>query len=314
MPVVEPTEAGLYCAAGRFHIDPRSPVERAVITHAHFDHARPGCGSYITAEPGASLLAERLGPDAPIQAVPYGRTILTGDVALSFHPAGHILGSAQLRIAHQGEIWAVSGDYKRQPDPTCAAFQPVKCDVFVSESTYGLPVYRWQPPEDVFAEIHEWWRSNQAAGRTSVLFVHALGKAQRVLAGLDASLGPIQVHGAIARYLPAYEAAGAKFPRLTEQVRGCGMVLAPPSARRSPWLRRFGALSTATASGWMQIRGLRRREGVDRGFALSDHADWEGLLATIAESRAKTICLTHRYAAVLARWLRDQGKDARVLT
>ena len=310
MLLIEPTTQGLWCAAGGFYIDPAEPVTRAVLTHAHSDHARPGCASYLTAEAGLGLLRERLGPDAAIETIAYGRKVRLGDVDVSLHPAGHILGSAQVRLEHRGEVWVVSGDYKRDPDPTCAPFEPLRCHVFVSESTYGLPVYRWQPQEEVLGEIHAWWRANQQTGRTSILFAHALGKAQRILAALDPGVGPIAVHGAVARYLPAYTAAGVKLPPLADQVRGEGLVIAPPSARGSPWLRRFGPSSTATASGWMQVRGMRRREGVDRGFVLSDHADWEPLLATIRDTQAERVLLMHGYAAAVARWLKEQGWSA----
>lgn len=286
MSLIEPAAGGLYCAAGDFYIDPLEPAPRAVITHAHSDHARPGCGSYLAAEPGLGLLRERLGPEASIEAVPYGKKVRIGGVNVSLHPAGHILGSAQVRIEHRGEVWVVSGDYKRDPDPTCAPLEPLRCHVFISESTYGLPIYRWRPPEEVLGEIRAWWQANQQSGRTSILFAHALGKAQRVLAALGSGPGPIVVHGAVARYLPAYAAAGVKLPPLADQVKNRGLVIAPPSARGSPWLRRFGASSTGAVSGGMQIRGLRRRQGVDRGFVLSDHADWDALLAAIRESGA----------------------------
>src|SRR5579872_5965471 len=171
----------LYCSAGDFYIDPWGAVDRAVVTHAHSDHARPGSRRYLTAGAGEALLRARLGPDVAIQSVAYGEALTLGDVRVSLHPAGHILGSAQVRIEHEGEVWVVSGDYKLAPDSTCAPFEPLRCHTFVTESTFGLPIFRWPAETEVVAAIHSWWRGNQAAGRASLLFAHALGKAQRML-------------------------------------------------------------------------------------------------------------------------------------
>ncbi|MCI0376733.1 MAG: ligase-associated DNA damage response exonuclease [Gemmataceae bacterium] len=320
MALLELTEAGLYCPAGDFHIDPWQPTPRAVITHAHADHARPGCGSYLAAAPGILILRVRLGPDASIQSLPYGETVALDRVRLSLHPAGHILGSAQVRLESDGEVWVVSGDYKRQHDATCSAFEPVRCHTFVTESTFGLPIYRWPNPDEVFSDINSWWRDNQEAGRTSILLGYTLGKAQRLLAGVDASLGPIYVHGAVERINEAYRQAGVSLPSTpiaSDQPRRTpwdkALIVAPPSVVGSPWLRKFGDLSMAMASGWMQIRGTRRRQAVDRGFVLSDHADWPGLLQTIHETGAERVLVTHGYSAALARYLGGQGLSAEVL-
>ena len=250
----------------------------------------------------------------------YGERLSRDGVALSLHPAGHILGSAQVRIEHRGEVCVVSGDYKLENDGTCQPFEPVPCQTFVTESTFGLPIYHWRPQADVFGEIHDWWRENQARTRTSVVFCYALGKAQRLLHGLSADCGPIILHGTIERYLPAYRAAGVVFPQTTmadsETVKlaaGRSLVLAPVSAMNSPWLRRFGDISTGFASGWMQIRGTRRRRSLDRGFVLSDHADWQGILSTIEMTGAETVWVTHGYTHPLARWLRERGQKAEAL-
>ncbi len=307
------TDRGLYCEAGGFYVDPWETVELAVVTHAHWDHARPGCEAYLTAEPGEALLRERLGPEVRIQSVPYGHRFRQGAVEVSLHPAGHILGSAQVRLESRGEVWVVSGDYKRQPDPTCAPFEPLRCHTFVTEATFGLPVFRWPPQEQVFGEIHHWWRDNQQSGRSSILFVYSLGKAQRVLAGLDPAAGPLVLHESVARYLPAYEADGLRLLPSGQTVPGPTLALAPPSAAGSAWLRGFGEASTGFVSGWMQIRGKRRRRSVDRGFVLSDHADWPALLATIRETGAENVAVTNGYAAALARWLAAQGRKAWVL-
>jgi putative mRNA 3-end processing factor len=319
-PLLEVTERGLFCAAGGFYVDPWQPVDRAVITHAHSDHACAGCGRYLATPECEPVLRARVGQEATIECAAYGAAIDQDGVTVSLHPAGHILGSAQVRIAHRGEVWVVSGDYKLEADPTCAAFEPLRCHVFVTESTFGLPVYRWPPQGEVFAAIDGWWRANQDEGKASVLFGYALGKAQRILAGIDPSIGPIACHGAVATMNEAYRAGGIALPAASHAIasgRGTdwsrALILAPPSAAGSPWLRRFGAAARGFASGWMRIRGTRRRRNVDRGFVLSDHADWPGLLAAIAATGAERVLVTHGYSAVLARWLRDQGIDAEIL-
>lgn len=316
---------GLWCEAGGFHIDPWGRVPLAVVTHAHGDHARPGMGAYVCAAPGAGLLRRRVGSDAPaeIRAVPYGERVRMGGVTLSLHPAGHVLGSAQVRVERGDEVWVVSGDYKREADPTCAPFEVVACDVFVTEATFGLPIYRWRPQREVYAQINAWWRANAERGRTSVVYAYALGKAQRVLAGLDESIGPIGVHGAVERMNAAYEACGIRLPprvRAVEEgvkeVKGRGIVIAPPSAAGTPWLRRLtgpDGVATAMASGWMRVRGARRWRSVDRGFVLSDHADWDGLLRTIEATGARKIGVTHGFTGPLVRWLREHGRDAFVV-
>ena len=214
-PLLETTGQGLYCAAGGFFVDPWRPVDRAVVTHAHADHACAGCGCYLTTRSGEGVLRARIGIDAAIDALAYGETIDQNGVTISLHPAGHILGSAQVRVEHRGEVWVVSGDYKVEPDPTCTAFEPVRCHVFVSESTFGLPVYRWPSQDAVFAAINAWWRANQDEGKASVLFGYALGKAQRLLAGIDSSIGPIACHGAVEKLNQAYRAEGIALPATT---------------------------------------------------------------------------------------------------
>jgi putative mRNA 3-end processing factor len=310
------TENGIFCEAGGFHIDPWGRVDRAVITHSHADHARSGSQAYLTAAEGAAVLRFRLGDGAPVQGIAYGEPVTLDGVRVSLHPAGHVLGSAQVRIERGGEIWVVSGDYKLAPDPTCAAFEPVRCHTFVSESTFGLPIFRWRPQAETFAEIENWWRANQEKGRASLLFAYALGKAQRILAGVDASIGPIFTHGAVERINELYHAAGIKLPPTQRAVDARradwsrALIVAPPSANSTPWTRRFGVLSTGFASGWMRIRGPRRRRSVDRGFVLSDHADWTGLLSAIESTGAERVWVTHGYRGAMVRWLREKGIEA----
>jgi putative mRNA 3-end processing factor len=313
------TDAGLYCPAGDFHIDPWRPVDRAVVTHAHADHCRWGCGAYLVCAAGETVYRARLGAGAALQTVPYGRTVTRNRVRVSFHPAGHVLGSAQVCIESGGKVAVVSGDYKTEPDPTCLPFEPVRCHLFLTESTFGLPVYRWPKSAELHAEINAWWRANREAGRASLLYGYALGKAQRLLAGLDPEIGPIFTHGAVGKLNDAYRAAGVPLPPTSHATAVKGfdwagaLVLAPPSVHGTPWTRKFGTASSAFASGWMAIRGTRRRKAVDRGFVVSDHADWPGLLWAVRETGAGRVLVTHGYSAVLARWLREQGLDADVL-
>ena len=311
------TDCGLYCEAGRFYVDPWRPVERAVITHAHSDHARRGSKKYLAAAPGASLLTARLGT-IDLETLPHGKQVTLGGVRVSFHPAGHILGSSQVRIERGGHVWVVTGDYKTDPDPTCRAFELVRCHTLVTECTFGLPVYRWPKAEEVFASIHDWWRRNQEQGRTSVVFGYALGKAQRILGGLDPATGPIFTHGAVENIAAIYRREGVALPPTTHVTHDSvelarGLVVAPESANGSLWLRRFSNPATAFASGWMMIRGRRRQRSVDRGFILSDHVDWPSLLRVIEESGAERVLATHGYAETLSRYLREKGMAAEPL-
>jgi putative mRNA 3-end processing factor len=320
-PLLRTDDCGLFCEAGGFHIDPWRPVARAVISHAHGDHARPGSAAYLAAAPAVPVLQRRLGAGAPVEGASFGERVRVGEVEVSFHPAGHILGSAQVRVERRGEVWVFSGDYKRRPDPSCETFETVPCQTFITEATFGLPIYRWDEELVVAREILDWWEGNREAGRASVLFCYALGKAQRILAAL-ASLTdrPVFVHGSVEPLNECYRAAGIEMlpTRLvSETARGQSfageLVLAPPSAGGSTWMRRFGAASTAFASGWMRVRGTRRRRGFDRGFVLSDHADWPDLIRTIEETGAERVLTTHGYADALARYLREGGRAAGTL-
>ena len=319
------TADGLYCPAGRFHIDPWQPVDRALITHAHGDHARPGSAAYLCTNETVPLLRRRFGPDAPLESLKYGETRTIGDVRVSFHPAGHVLGSAQIRIEGPDGVWVAAGDYKRAPDPTCAAFEPVRCDTFITESTFGLPIYRWDPTELVIAEILAWWNANRESGKTSVIFCYTLGKAQRLLAELArVSDVPIFVHGMMLAMIDGYREAGVSLPEVQtviERAKPRGekrslageLVLAPLSARGTPWMRRLGQHSDAFASGLMRVRGVRRQRAYDKGFVISDHADWPTLLDTIAETGASRVLATHGYAEPLARHLASIGLDSGII-
>jgi putative mRNA 3-end processing factor len=311
---------GLYCPAGDFHIDPWAPVDRCVITHAHSDHAQPGSKSYLTSAEGETILRTRLGPIDSLQTLRYGEKVKLNDVTVSLHPAGHVLGSAQVRIERNGEIWVVSSDYKTVPDSTCTGFELLQCHTFITESTFGLPIFRWRPTDETFAEINNWWRANAADGKCSVIFGYALGKAQRILSGLDTSIGPIYTHGAIENMTRVYRDSGIQLPvtqhtgTLPHGTKFSGsLVMAPPSATNTPWLRQFHPYRTGFASGWMRIRGTRRRKSLDKGFVLSDHADWDELNTVIRGTGAQRILVTHGYATEMVKWLRQSNLDAEAL-
>jgi putative mRNA 3-end processing factor len=307
---------GLYCPAGDFYIDPWRPVSRAVITHAHADHARTGHGAYLAHTDAQGVLKARLG-NISLQTAAYGETVEINGARVSLHPAGHVLGSAQVRVEHGGQVWVASGDYKVAPDRTCAAFEPVRCHTFITESTFGLPIYRWASDMQVFAQINAWWAENAAAGRASILCAYSFGKAQRILSGLDASIGPIYEHGAVTPLNRAYRDAGVALPDTLSAASvkspkdaARALVICPPSAAASTWARKFGDASVAFASGWMQLRGRRRQGGYDRGFVLSDHADWPGLHQAIEATGAQRVIVTHGYEAVMVRHLQERGLQA----
>ncbi|MGR3571544.1 ligase-associated DNA damage response exonuclease [Brevirhabdus sp.] len=318
-PVLSFTESGIYCAAGDFFIDPWRPVDRALITHGHADHARPGHARYLATRAAAPVMRHRLG-DIALETVDYGETREIRGVRVSYHPAGHVPGSAQIRVEHRGEVWVVSGDYKTTPDGLSEPFEPLRCHAFISECTFGLPVFKWTPQDEVTAQINEWWQANRAAGRASIIGAYALGKAQRILANVDASIGPILTHGAVENTNEVMRAQGIALPetiRVTPETdarnHGGALVVATPSALGTPWARRFGPASTGFASGWMALRGVRRRRAADRGFVMSDHADWQGLNDAIAQTGAERIFVTHGYTTIFRRWLESRGYDAQVV-
>jgi len=313
---------GLYCPPGDFYIDPWRPVTRAVITHAHSDHARMGHDHYLATHDSEGVLRARLG-DIRLQKLAYGEPLVINGVTVSLHPAGHVLGSAQVRIEHRGCVWVASGDYKLDQDGTCLPFEPVRCHTFITESTFGLPIYRWPTTAALSDDINTWWRANAQAGQASVLFCYAFGKAQRILHNVDPTIGPIVVHGAVANLNDVYRDCGVALPpasRVSElsdpndPALRRALVLAPPSAQGTTWMKRFGAYTDAFASGWMLVRGARRRRGVDRGFVMSDHADWPGLQQAIKATGAERVFVTHGSVAVMVRWLQEQGLQAESFT
>jgi len=316
MPLIEFTDKGLYCAPGKFYIDPWQPVEKAVITHAHSDHARGGSQAYLCHRDTLPLLQLRLGPNN-YQTVEWNEKIWLNEVTVSLHPAGHIIGSSQIRVEHKGEVWVVSGDYKTEADGISGTFEPIRCNTFISESTFGLPIYNWKPQQAIFHDIQNWVRNNEVAGKTSVLIGYSLGKAQRVLKAVAPITNNIFVHGAIWNVHETLIQAGHQLPavqRITpdtpKEAFKNSIVLAPPSADGSPWMRRFAPYSVGICSGWMQVRGNQRRRNADAGFALSDHADWNGLLQTVQATGAEKVYITHGFQSVFSRYLNELGIDA----
>ncbi|MBM3339370.1 MAG: ligase-associated DNA damage response exonuclease, partial [Betaproteobacteria bacterium] len=304
---------GLYCPAGDFYIDPWRPVERAVITHAHADHARGGHQHYLSHVDAAQILKTRLGGAISLQTLKYAEVIKLGGVQLSLHPAGHVLGSSQIRMVHQGQVWVVSGDYKIEAEPSCQAFEPLRCDVFVTESTFALPIYCWEPQSMVIEQISAWWQANAAKGIYSVLYTYSLGKAQRLAIALPE--GPVWVHPAVDAIHACYRNAGRKIPLMpcwhVEQKPPAGsLLLVPPAIADSSALSRLAGYEDASVSGWMRLRGIRKRRALDRGFVMSDHADWPGLLWAIRQTGAQKIFVTHGQVDVLVRYLCEQGLDA----
>ena len=313
------TEKGIYCPAGEFYIDPWMPVERALITHGHADHARSGHKRYLATDIAAPVLKLRLG-EISMETISYGETRQIGSAMVSFHPAGHVPGSAQIRVEVNGEVWVVSGDYKIVADGLSTAFDPVKCHSFITECTFGLPAFRWTAQEDVFGDINQWWAKNAALGAVSILGAYGLGKAQRLLCGLDLSIGKVLTHSAVERTNCVMRQQGITLPEteliMTDTDRkgqSGALIIAPPSAIGSVWSHRFGDTSSAFASGWMGLRGVRRRRAADRGFVISDHADWPGLNAAIKATGAQNIYVTHGYTDIFSKWLKSEGYNAHIV-
>lgn len=315
-PLLEFTDRGIYCEIADVYLDPWKPVKKALISHGHADHSRPGHGQYITFKNNLPIISHRLGA-LKTRGVEWGETIKIRGVHFSFHPSGHIVGASQIRVAYRGEVWVFSGDYKTEDDGLSTPFEPLRCHTFITECTFGLPAFSWQPQTSVMDEINSWWAQVRSEGRTAVLFAYSLGKAQRLLAHLDQNIGSVYTHGAIEnmtavireiKNLPPTKRITRETPK--KDLKG-NLVLAPPSAHGSTWLRKMTPYETASASGWMAFRGARRRRAVDRGFVLSDHCDWSGLLESIQATGAERIICTHGYTEIFARYLREQGFDAR---
>ena len=319
--LLHPTPAGLYCPPGDFYVDPVRPVDRAVVTHGHSDHARAGHGAVLATPQTLAIMAERYGEDFTGRRQPaaYGEATSVNGVEIRLHPAGHVLGSAQAEVRWRGLTIVVSGDYKRRRDPTCAGFEPVPCHVFISEATFGLPVFRHPPAE---AEVARLVKSlHQFPERAHLVGAYALGKAQRIIAHLREAgwERPIYVHGALERLNALYEregvALGPILPTrdLPKGSLGGEVAIAPPSAIQDRWARRFAEPVAAFASGWMGVRARARQKGVELPLVVSDHADWDELTATFREVAPEEIWITHGREEGLCRWAELNGMKARAL-
>jgi putative mRNA 3-end processing factor len=317
MPLLEFNDRGIYCRQADVYLDPWKPVKSALITHGHSDHARWGHGHYLCTTTAAPVIRHRLQLTEQLQTISFQETISINGVDFSFHPAGHIPGSAQIRVEYKGEVWVFSGDYKLQHDNLSEPFEPLRCHVFISESTFGLPIYKWKPQKEVFDEINEWWKKNQSEGKVSIIAGYSLGKAQRILRNIDPSIGKIFVHGAVESITNILRGQQLALPPtiyvasdMKRKDFDGALVVCPPSAVGSPWLRKFEPFSVGIASGWMNLRGARRRRGADRGFVLSDHADWGELNTAIRETGAEKVFITHGYSEVFSRWLQENGIES----
>ena len=307
------TDKGLFCEAGNFYIDPWQPVEKALITHAHSDHAKPGNQFYLCHKYSKPILQLRLG-NYNYQTVEWGETIFMNGVKISFHPAGHIIGSSQIRLEYKDEVWVVSGDYKREDDGISGKFEPIHCHTFITESTFGLPIYKWKPQQKIYDDIINWITKNKENGKASVLIAYSLGKAQRVLQALKETTQTIFAHGAIYNLQQTLIDAGWDLepvvritPETPKELLKKTVVIAPPVSEGTSWMKKFYPYSIGACSGWMQVRGNARRRNVDAGFALSDHADWNSLLTTVKETRAEKVFVTHGFQAAFSRYLNEKN-------
>ncbi len=320
-PLLQFTGKSIYCARADVHIDPWIPVDRAIITHAHSDHARWGSKHYLSHKDSEAVLRLRLGQDIALQTVEYGDKFVINGVTFSLYPAGHIIGSAQIRVEYMGEVWVASGDYKLEDDGFAAPFEPVKCNVFITESTFGLPIYKWQPQQEIFSEIDQWYTQNKQNGKTSILMGYSLGKMQRIMKGIEWPDEPVYAHGAIYILNEALRGAGYNLPELTlvtkdtdRKLLDGALVLAPPSVDSSPWIRKFNPYAVGYCSGWMALRGAKNRRAVDQGFILSDHVDWPDLNTAVIETGAEKVYVTHGYTSIFSRWLNENGIEAGEVT
>lgn len=314
------TDRGIYCPQADVYIDPWKSVDYALTTHAHSDHSRRGSKRYLATSLTKPIMQHRLGSNQQIQSIEYGETINIRGVKISFHPAGHIIGSAQIRLEYKGEIWVVSGDYKVEDDGLSGAFEPVKCHHFITESTFGLPIYNWRPQHLVLDEINQWWNTNKSEGKVSLISAYSLGKAQRVIYHLDGTIGPIYVHPAVHAIHEIFRQHDIPIPEYpvfesdhANRIEPGAIIVGPSTIIEANWKKKVKGLVSASASGWMAVRGIRRRRSLDRGFVLSDHADWDGLLKAIKATEAENIYVTHGYTEVFTRYLNESGWNARIV-
>lgn len=313
MKLVKFTKKGIYCIPGKFYLDPWLPVEYAVISHGHADHARWGMKHYLCQHDSKAILKHRIGADISIESLAYNDPKTINGVTVSFHPAGHVIGSAQIRLEYKGFVVVFTGDYKVTDDHLTIPFESVKCHEFITESTFGLPIYNWLPEAELQTQMHDWVRRNQEHNRTSVFLGYSLGKAQRIMKLMD-GVDQIFVHSAIHNLNNAIEGSGIPLPDTTlltydfrkEDLQN-KIVIMPPGLLGSRLLKKIPNAATAICSGWMQVRGNRRWKGVDAGFPVSDHADWNGLLVAVKASEAEKVYVTHGSQATFSKYLNEIG-------
>lgn len=306
----------MYCIPGKFYLDPWGTVDYAVISHGHADHARWGMKHYLCVDDSKAILKHRIGKDISIESLPYGIDKTINGVKLSFHPAGHIIGSAQIRLEYKGHITVFTGDYKTNADSLTIPFQPVKCHTFITESTFGLPVYHWQEDAILKQQMQNWVYSNQKQNKTSVFVGYSLGKSQRIMSLLD-DCAPMLVHNAIYQLNEVIRNSGIKLPKADlwqattdKNLIQNNIVIVPPALVGSNMIKRIPNAAIALCSGWMQIRGHRRWQAVDAGFVVSDHADWNGLISAVKATEAEQVYVTHGYQETFARYLNEIGIPA----
>ncbi|RRQ49675.1 ligase-associated DNA damage response exonuclease [Maribacter algicola] len=315
-PLLQFTDKGIYCDKADVYLDPWRPVNKAIITHGHADHSRWGNKEYITHHKNIPIITHRLGT-IKTTGFEWGETFFINNVKFSLHPAGHIIGASQVRVEHNGEVWVFTGDYKTEDDGISTPYEPIRCHTFITECTFGLPAFKWLPQQEVLKDINDWWLENKKEGKTSILFGYSLGKAQRLLKYLETDIGTIFTHGAIEnmtevlRPMVSFPPTKLVTKETTKKELLGNIVLAPPSAHGSTWIRKMVPYVTASASGWMTFRGARRRRAIDKGFVLSDHCDWQGLLSSIEATGAEKVICTHGYSDIFSRYLREHGYDAR---
>jgi len=308
---------GIYCPAGDFYIDATGKVERNIVTHAHSDHARPGHISYLSHKSSEPLLRARLGKRIKIESLEYQEQISIHGIKVTLYPSGHIYGAAQVKVEQNGEIWVVTGDYKLEDDGLSVPFEPVKCHHFITECTFGLPVYQWPDQDEVYRKINDWWRENTLQGITSILYGYSLGKSQRIIKNIDHTNGPVYVHKSVGAMNQAIIGDGADLPQTTtlneqlapEKIKG-NLVIAPPSFTAGPIIRELSPFSVAMASGWIQTGRNMGSGRLNKGFVLSDHADWDGLLTAINATESERVITMHGYTSELTRWLNENGRNS----
>lgn len=316
MKLVKFTKKGIYCIPGKFYLDPWFPVEYAIISHGHADHSRPGNKHYLCQNDSKAIIKHRLGQDISIESLGYNEPKNINGVQVSFFPAGHVIGSAQIRLEFKGYVVVFSGDYKTQPDFISTPYEPVKCHEFITESTFGLPIYKWKKEEELQAELQNWVLQNQQNNRTSVFLGYSLGKAQRIMKLIE-GVDDIYVHTAINNLNNAISGSGIELPKTTllnydfkkADIQN-KIVILPPALLGSRMIKKIPNAATAICSGWMHIRGNRRWKGVDAGFSISDHADWDGLLEAVKATGAEKVHVTHGSQAVFSKYLNEIGIEA----